>query len=122
MWRVLDHGAITLADRWDLMYVGMYQNIDRDNNNGTEWWTVGVRPMFKWTPIMSTLLEVGYDNVKSQKTDEKTANTKSPPHSNGRQATASGLARLSVSSQPTRSGMRNGAMRTTTQAQVTPLA
>ncbi|MEB6379453.1 maltoporin [Leclercia adecarboxylata] len=70
MIRVLDHGAITLADQWDLMYVGMYQNIDLDNNNGTEWWTVGVRPMFKWTPIMSTLLEVGYDNVKSQKTDD----------------------------------------------------
>ena len=76
MWRVLDHGAITLADRWDLMYVGMYQNIDRDNNNGTEWWTVGVRPMFKWTPIMSTLLEVGYDNVKSQITDEKNSQYK----------------------------------------------
>ncbi|EPK3135271.1 maltoporin [Enterobacter cloacae] len=76
MWRVLDQGAITLADRWDLMYVGMYQNIDRDNNNGTEWWTVGVRPMFKWTPIMSTLLEVGYDNVKSQRTDEKNSQYK----------------------------------------------
>ena len=65
------------CDLWDkLMYVGMYQNIDRDNNNGTEWWTVGVRPMFKWTPIMSTLLEVGYDNVKSQKTDEKNSQYK----------------------------------------------
>jgi maltoporin len=52
------------------MYVGMYQDIDLDNNNGTKWWTVGVRPMYKWTPIMSTLLEVGYDNVKSQKTGE----------------------------------------------------
>ena len=104
------------------MYVGMYQNIDRDNNNGTEWWTVGVRPMFKWTPIMSTLLEVGYDNVKSQKTDEKNSQYKITLAQQCRQATASGLARLSVSSQPTRSGMRNGAMRTTTQAQVTPLA
>ena len=70
MIRVLDHGAITLADRWDLMYVGMYQDIDRDDSNGARWWTVGVRPMFKWTPIMSTLLEVGYDNVKSQRTDD----------------------------------------------------
>jgi hypothetical protein len=52
------------------MYVGMYQDINRDDNNGTKWWTVGVRPMYKWTPIMSTLLEVGYDNVKSQKTDD----------------------------------------------------
>ena len=70
MWRVLDHGAISLGDSWDLMYVGMYQDIDRDNNNGTQWWTVGVRPMYKWTPIMSTLMEIGYDNVKSQRTSD----------------------------------------------------
>ena len=70
MWRVLDHGAVSLADDWDMMYVAMYQDVDLDNNNGTKWWTVGVRPMYKWTPIMSTLLEVGYDNVKSQKTGD----------------------------------------------------
>jgi maltoporin len=28
MWRVLDHGAISLGDSWDLMYVGMYQDIN----------------------------------------------------------------------------------------------
>ncbi|MEB8269808.1 maltoporin [Klebsiella grimontii] len=71
MWRVLDHGAISLGDKWDLMYVGMFQKIDFDNDLGTEWWTVGVRPMYKWTPIMSTLLEVGYDNVKSQQTGDR---------------------------------------------------
>lgn len=71
MYRVLDHGAISLAERWDLMYVAMYQNIDLDNNRGTEWYTVGVRPMYKWTPIMSTLLELGYDNVKSQQANER---------------------------------------------------
>ena len=71
MYRILDHGAITLADRWDLMYVAMYQNTDLDNDRGTEWYTVGVRPMYKWTPIMSTLLEVGYDNVKSQQVSER---------------------------------------------------
>lgn len=70
MLRVIDHGAIDFNDSWGLMYVGMYQNVDRDDNNGTKWWTVGVRPMYKWTPIMSTLLEVGYDNVKSQRTDD----------------------------------------------------
>ncbi|MBD2811657.1 maltoporin [Xenorhabdus sp. Vera] len=68
MLRVLNHGAISLTNKWDLMYVAMYQNIDRDNNNGNTWYTVGVRPMYKWTPIMSTLMEVGYDNVKSQRT------------------------------------------------------
>ena len=70
MLRVLDHGAISLGEDWDLMYVGMYQDISWDSNNGTKWWTVGVRPMYKWTPIMSTLMEVGYDNVKSQKTGD----------------------------------------------------
>ncbi|SFU77015.1 maltoporin [Xenorhabdus koppenhoeferi] len=68
MLRVLNHGAISLTNKWDLMYVAMYQDIDRDNNNGNTWYTVGVRPMYKWTPIMSTLMEVGYDNVKSQRT------------------------------------------------------
>ncbi|PHM38939.1 maltoporin [Xenorhabdus mauleonii] len=68
MLRILNHGAINLSNKWDLMYVAMYQDINRDNNNGNTWYTVGVRPMYKWTPIMSTLMEVGYDNVKSQRT------------------------------------------------------
>ncbi|CDL80043.1 maltoporin [Xenorhabdus cabanillasii] len=68
MLRILNHGAINLTKKWDLMYVAMYQDIDRDNRNGTTWYTVGVRPMYKWTPIMSTLMEAGYDNVKSQRT------------------------------------------------------
>ncbi|ARU92855.1 maltoporin [Tatumella citrea] len=71
MIRVIDHGAIDFNDTWSMMYVAMYQNVDRDNNNGTTWYTVGVRPMYKWTPIMSTLLEVGYDNVKSQRTGDR---------------------------------------------------
>ncbi|WP_340611545.1 maltoporin [Xenorhabdus bharatensis] len=66
--RVINHGAINLAKEWDLMYVAMYQNIDRDNRNGTIWYTAGIRPMYKWTPTMSTLMEIGYDNVQSQRT------------------------------------------------------
>ncbi len=73
---MLDHGAISLGDKWDLMYVGMYQNLDMDNDLGTEWYTVGIRPMYKWTPIMSTLLEVGYDNVKSQQTSDRNSQYK----------------------------------------------
>lgn len=71
MIRVLDHGAIDFNDDWAMMYVAMYQDINRDNDNGTTWYTVGVRPMYKWTPIMSTLMEVGYDNVKSQRTGDR---------------------------------------------------
>lgn len=76
MIRVIDHGAIDFNDTWSLMYVGMYQDVDRDNDNGTTWYTVGVRPMYKWTPIMSTLLEAGYDNVKSQRTGDRNSQYK----------------------------------------------
>ncbi|MGY0157313.1 maltoporin [Edwardsiella tarda] len=68
MIRVLDHGAMDFNDKWGLMYVAMYQNVDHDVQNGSTWYTAGVRPMYKWSPIMSTLFEAGYDNVKSQKT------------------------------------------------------
>ncbi|MBM7343021.1 MULTISPECIES: maltoporin [Erwiniaceae] len=76
MIRVIDHGALDFNDKWGLMYVAMFQDLDRDNKNGTTWYTAGVRPMYKWTPIMSTLLEVGYDNVKSQETGERNSQYK----------------------------------------------
>jgi len=71
MTRIIDHGAINLAEKWDLMYVGLYQDTNWDNQNGTTWFSTGVRPMYKWTNIMSTLMEVGYDNVKSQRTGDR---------------------------------------------------
>lgn len=76
MLRLLDHGAVKMGDDWEMMYVAMYQNINLDNNNGTTWYTVGVRPMYKWTSIMSTLFEAGYDNVKSQRTDDRNSQYK----------------------------------------------
>ncbi|MFC0228051.1 maltoporin [Serratia aquatilis] len=76
MLRLLDHGAVKMGDDWEMMYVGMYQNINLDNDNGTTWYTVGIRPMYKWTPIMSTLFEAGYDNVRSQKTDDRNSQYK----------------------------------------------
>lgn len=74
--RLLDHGAVDINDRWGVMYIGMYQNIDRDNGNGTTWYTAGIRPMYKWTPVMSTFLEAGYDNVKSQRTGQRNSQYK----------------------------------------------
>ncbi len=35
-------------DDWGLMYVAMYQDVDLDSKNGSTWYTVGVRPMYKW--------------------------------------------------------------------------
>lgn len=76
MVRILDHGAIQMGNDWDMMYVAMYQDTDLDNQTGSTWYTVGVRPMYKWTPTMSSLLEVGYDNVKSQRTSERNSQYK----------------------------------------------
>ena len=70
MVRIIDHGAISLNDKWEMMYVGLYQKTDLDNNGGSTWYSAGIRPMYKWTPIMSTLLETGYDHVKDQASDE----------------------------------------------------
>ncbi len=47
MIRVLDHGAMDFNDDWGLMYVAMYQDVDLDSKNGSTWYTVGVRPMYK---------------------------------------------------------------------------
>ncbi|MCX8956652.1 maltoporin [Erwinia psidii] len=76
MLRIIDHGAVDFNDRFGMMYVMMYQNIDRDNQNGSSWYTAGIRPMYNWTPIMSSLLELGYDNVKSQRTGERNSQYK----------------------------------------------
>lgn len=70
MVRIIDHGAISLNDQWEMMYVGLYQKTDLDNDNGSTWYSAGIRPMYKWTPIMSTLLEAGYDHVKDQASDK----------------------------------------------------
>ncbi|MBK0126813.1 maltoporin [Pantoea sp. S61] len=71
MIRLINHGAFDINDKWGLMYVALYQNVDRDNQSGSTWYSAGVRPMYKWTPIMSTLLELGYDSVKSQQVNER---------------------------------------------------
>ncbi|SET01428.1 maltoporin [Thorsellia anophelis] len=70
MIRVLNHGAVKLHRDWEMMYSAMYQDISLDNDGGNKWMTAGVRPMYKWTPIMSTLLEVGYDHVNQESNDE----------------------------------------------------
>ena len=76
MVRVIDHGAYDLQGPWRLMYVGMMQDIRLDNGNGSRWFTAGIRPMYQWSPIMSTLFEAGYDRVKSQRTGEQNSQVK----------------------------------------------
>lgn len=71
MLRLINHGVVQLGDDWEAMYLALYQDTDLDNNQGSTWYSAGVRPMYKWTNTMSTLFEVGYDNVKEQASGQR---------------------------------------------------
>ncbi|MGB1271424.1 MAG: maltoporin LamB [Endozoicomonas sp.] len=71
MFRVMDHGSISIMDNLDLMYVLGWTEVEFDNKfypqegNKTTWYTAGIRPIWKWSDLTSTALEIGYDNVKN---------------------------------------------------------
>lgn len=71
MLRLINHGVVKASDRVEVMYNLLYQKTDLDNREGKTWYSAGVRPMYKWNNTMSSLLEVGYDVVKDQKTGKK---------------------------------------------------
>ncbi|KNE86236.1 maltoporin [Aggregatibacter aphrophilus] len=76
MLRVIDQGVVQFSDKVEMMYALIYQKTDLDNKQGNTWYSAGVRPMYKWTNTMSTLMELGYDRVKDQATGKKNDLTK----------------------------------------------
>lgn len=66
MFRVIDHGVIKLGSRTEMMYVGIYEDQDMDNNSGRQWTSFGIRPVYNWNDVMSTAIELGYDKVDPQ--------------------------------------------------------
>ncbi|WP_273381819.1 maltoporin [Actinobacillus porcinus] len=71
MIRLINHGVVKASDRVEVMYNLLYQKTDLDNREGKTWYSAGIRPMYKWNNTMSSLLEVGYDVVKDQKSGKK---------------------------------------------------
>ncbi|WBA82816.1 maltoporin LamB [Endozoicomonas sp. GU-1] len=75
LFRVMDHGAVSIMPKLDMMYVlGVTQvKYDEDTmhpmfpNYGkkTTWMTAGVRPSWNWNDLTSTTIELGYDQVKN---------------------------------------------------------
>ena len=70
LWRVLDHGAISLMPKLDMMYVLGITEVKYDkqfypHGNKTTWYTAGVRPSWNWNDLTSTTIELGYDQVKN---------------------------------------------------------
>ncbi len=76
MFRLMDHGTISLTDRLDLMYLLSWTKVEFDNDlsaalKGTgvpddrTWVSAGIRPIWKWNELTSTAIEIGYDKVEN---------------------------------------------------------
>lgn len=65
-WRILDHGVIGLANNWEMGYSALYQQGSAHDSNAedAERFSVVLRPTYKWSPVLSTAIEVGYDDVQ----------------------------------------------------------
>ena len=71
MVRLIDQGTVQFSDKVEMMYALIYEKTDLDNKQGKPWYSAGVRPMYKWTNTMSTLVEIGYDRIKDQASGKK---------------------------------------------------
>lgn len=76
MLRVINQGVVQFGDKVETMYALIYQKTKLKNKQGNTWLSAGIRPMYKWTHTMSSLLELGHDQVKSQATGKKNDLTK----------------------------------------------
>ncbi|OED42529.1 hypothetical protein ACH42_12225 [Endozoicomonas sp. (ex Bugula neritina AB1)] len=78
MWRLGDHGMISLTDRLDMLYLAAWTQMDYDNKERVvagqnpyalpskrTWITAGIRPLWKWSDLTSTAIEIGYDKVSN---------------------------------------------------------
>ncbi|WP_299728143.1 maltoporin LamB [uncultured Endozoicomonas sp.] len=85
-WRILDHGAISLMPKLDVMYVAGYTEVKNDkyndqlgaaqNQDKVKWTTAGIRPSWNWNDVTSTAIELGYDQVKTSYLTVPTTNKK----------------------------------------------
>jgi maltoporin len=68
MWRILDHGTVEFTNDIEMMYAVWYQTKKEEDNGGAQdWFSIGIRPIYKWTDVMNTALEIGYDSVNEDK-------------------------------------------------------
>ncbi|WP_422446542.1 maltoporin LamB [Endozoicomonas sp. ALB091] len=71
LWRIMDHGAVTLMPKLDMMYVVGVTEVKYDksfypqNGQKSTWVTAGIRPSWNWNDLTSTTIELGYDHVKN---------------------------------------------------------
>lgn len=59
--RLIDHGVVKFGKQVDFGYAVVYAQLDKGNGNNDDakFYSVVLRPQFKWNDTMSTILEVG---------------------------------------------------------------
>ena len=64
-WRVLNHGVIKLGSGWDLGHSVVYERAEPHDPSAKdgERLSVVVRPVYNWSTVMSTAVEVGYSDT-----------------------------------------------------------
>ena len=64
-YRILNHGVVKLSDKWELGYSALYQAGEAHDNGAddAERMSLVVRPVYNWSPISSTAIELGFDDV-----------------------------------------------------------
>ena len=73
MMRIADHGVVSFTDHLELMYIIGWTQLEYDSAAMTNyglpdkrtWVTAGIRPIWKWTELTSTALELGWDKVNN---------------------------------------------------------
>ncbi len=67
LYRIMDHGVVGLGDNVEMQYLVNYTTLSfkEDGKPDQKWLSLGVRPVYFWNDIMSTAVEVGYDNVSN---------------------------------------------------------
>ena len=73
IYRLIDHGVIGLGENIEMQYQALYSQLSfKDSSkNDEKWMSFGVRPVYFWDDIMSTAVELGYDQVKNGIDNEK---------------------------------------------------
>ncbi len=71
-YRIMDHGVVGLGKNVEMQYLASYNNLSFKEAGKPDqtWISLGVRPVYFWNDIMSTAVELGYDQVDNAfKTD-----------------------------------------------------
>ncbi len=62
-WRIMDYGVIKLSENTELGFSALYQEGEPDDSSVSDTLTklsVVARPVFQWSDVMSTAVEIGY--------------------------------------------------------------